>query len=419
MSQLLDRNALPRLRELLTAFRIVILGGARQTGKTTLVAELLGLPARAQFSFDDPATLARAVADPVGFVGALPRPAVVDEFQRAGGGFLLAVKQAADRDRSRGQLLLTGSANYLADRRLSETLAGRAGRLNLWPLSMGERFGRRETFIDRLFEPEAWPPSATGMPRDELVELVLQGGYPEVVTEGFEGRRRRHWFEAYVHDVVSREALRPMAEVRFESELRKILRLLAARTTCELVVSDVASDAEVSRGTTENYVTLLSALHLVTLIPAFSTNVTTRVKRHAKIVIADTGLAADLSGVGEAAFDLTADGKRSGALFETFVIGEVLKQASWSERAVDLSHYRDRNGAEVDLVVEDRRSGHIAGIEIKLTSTPLASHARYLASLRDRLGDRFTVGSLVHAGTQALPLGDRLWAVPVTALWNG
>jgi predicted AAA+ superfamily ATPase len=418
MSQLLDRNVLPRLRELLTAFRIVILEGARQTGKTTLAAELLGLPARAQFSFDDPATLARAVADPVGFVDALPQPAVVDEFQRAGGSFLLAVKQAADRDRSRGQLLLTGSANYLADRRLSETLAGRAGRLNMWPLSMGERIGRRETFIDRLFEPGAWPPSATGMRRDKLVQLVLQGGYPEVVTEGLDGRRRRDWFEAYVHDVVSREALRPMVEVRFESELRKILRLLAARTTCELVVSDVAADAEVSRATTENYVTLLSALHLVTLIPAFSTNATTRAKRHAKIVLADTGLAADLCGTGEASFALTADGKRSGALFETFVIGEVLKQASWSEHPVDVSHFRDRNGAEVDLVVENRQTGRIAGLEIKLTSTPLASHVRHLAGLRDRFAERFTVGLLVHAGTQTLPLGDRLWAVPVTSVWE-
>jgi uncharacterized protein len=419
MSQLLSRNALPRLRELLSAFRIVIVEGARQTGKTTLVAELLGLPANAQYSFDDPATLARAIADPVGFVGALPRPAVVDEFQRAGGGFLLAVKQAADRDRSRGQLLLTGSANYLADRGLSETLAGRAGRLNLWPLSMGERLGRRETFLDRLFEPSAWPPSVTGMPRDELVKLMLQGGYPEVVTEGLDSRRREDWFQAYVHDVVSREALRPMVEVRFESELRKILRLLAARMTCELVVSELAADAEVSRGTTENYVTLLGALHLVTLVPAFSTNVTTRVKRHAKIVLADTGLAADLCKAGEAAFAITADGKSAGALFETFVITEVLKQASWSERAVDVSHFRDRNGAEVDLVVEDRRSGDVAGLEIKLTSTPLAAHARHLASLRDRLGERFRVGVLVHAGTQTLSLGDRLWAVPVTSLWEG
>jgi predicted AAA+ superfamily ATPase len=404
--------------ELLSSFRVVLLGGARQTGKTTLVRDLLELPGHAWFSFDDEAVLARALDDPVGFVDALPRPAAVDEFQRAGRGFLLAMKQAADRDRARGQLLLTGSTNYLADRGLSETLAGRAGRLLLWPLSMGERMGVRETFLDHLFDPGAWPGKATGLPREELVRSLLEGGYPEVVTEGLAGRRRRDWFEAYVHDVVSREALRPIAEVRLETELRRLLRLLAARTGQELVVTGIAGDAEVGRDTASNYVALLEALHLVTLLPAWSTNITTRAKRRPKVVLVDTGLAADLCGLGEQTFAPTANGTAAGALFETFVTTEVFKQATWSERSVDLSYFRDRDGAEVDLIVEDRRSGELAGIEIKLTSTPTSRQARHLAMLRDKLGDRFKTGLVIHAAQQTLPLGDRVWAVPVSALWR-
>src|SRR3981081_3695145 len=334
------RNAAPRVMELLSSFRVVLLGGARQTGKTTLVRDLLELPGHAWFSFDDESVLARALDDPVGFVDALPRPAAVDEFQRAGRGFLVAVKQAADRDRARGQLLLTGSTNYLADRGLSETLAGRAGRLLLWPLSMGERMGVRETFLDHLFDPGAWPGKATGLPREELVRSLLEGGYPEVVTEGLAGRRRRDWFEAYVHNVVSREALRPIAEVRLETELRRLLRLLAARTGQELVLTGLAGDAEVVRDTASNYVALLEALHLVTLLPAWSTNITTRAKRRPKVVLVDTGLAADLCGLGEQTFAPTANGTAAGALFETFVTTEVFKQATWSERSVDLSYFR-------------------------------------------------------------------------------
>jgi predicted AAA+ superfamily ATPase len=418
MTSLVQRNAAPRVTELLASFRVVLLGGARQTGKTTLVRDLLDLPGHAWFSFDDEGVLARASDDPVGFVEALPRPAAIDEFQRAGRGFLLAVKQAADRDRTRGQLLLTGSTNYLADRGLSETLAGRAGRLLLWPLSMGERLGVRETFLDLLFEPASWPGKTEALPRADLVRMLLEGGYPEIVTEGLVGRQRRNWFEAYVHDVVSREALRPIAEIRLETELRRLLRLLAARTGQELVVSGIAGDAEVGRETASNYVTLLEALHLVTLLPAWSTNITNRAKRRPKVVVVDTGLAADLCGLGEQTFAPAADGTAAGALFETFVITEVLKQATWSERSVDLSYFRDRDGAEVDLIVEDRRTGELAGLEIKLSSTPTARHAKHLMMLRDKLGSRFTTGLVVHAGSQTLPLGDRIWAVPVSALWR-
>ncbi len=415
----LERNATQRVRELLSAFRLVVLGGARQTGKTTLVRDLLGLPADAQFSFDDEALLRRAVADPVGLVDALPRPAAVDEFQRAGRGFLLAVKQAADLDPTRGQLLLTGSANYLADRTISETLAGRAGRLRLWPLSRGERHGVRETFVDHLFHAESWPAPATAPPaRAELVEWILEGNYPEVVTQELQGRSRRSWFGAYTADVVSREALRPMADVRLENELRAVLRLLAARTAGELVISEVAADAQLSRVTTADYIGLLEALYLVIRLPGWATSATTRAKRRPKILVMDTGLAADLCGVGEADFGPRSDGKVAGALFETFVLSEVLKQTGWSERTVDLHHFRDRHGAEIDLIVSDRRTGELAGVEVKLTATPTQRHARTLATFAERLGQRFTVGLVVHAGRHTLPLGERLWAVPVSALWR-
>jgi hypothetical protein len=257
------------------------------------------------------------------------------------------------------------------------------------------------------------------MPRSELIGVLLQGGFPEVVTEDLSERQRRNWFEAYVQDVVSREALRPLAEVRMETELRRLVRLLAARTGQELVITGVAGDAEIGRETVSNYLALLEALHLVTWLPAWSTSITTRAKRRPKVVLVDTGLAADLCGVGQRDFGPAADGVAAGALFDTFVTNEVLKQATWSERSVDLSYFRDRDGAGVDLIVEDRRVGDVAGIEIKLTATPSIRHARHLAMVRDRLGERFRTGLVIHAGTQILPMGERIWAVPVSALWAG
>ena len=118
-----------------------------------------------------------------------------------------------------------------------------------------------------------------------------------------------------------------------------------------------------------------------------------------------------------AAACILGDGKAAGALPESFVVTELRKQATWAERAVDLAHFQDRSGGEIDVVVEDRRSGEVAGIEVKATLRPLAAHARHLAAARDRLGDRFIPGVLLHTGAAVLPLGDRLWAVPVSDLW--
>lgn len=320
-----------------------------------LASTPIGLPDQARYSFDDESLLRRATGDPIGFVETLPHPAAVDEFRRAGRGFLLAVKQAADLDPARGQLLLTGSANYLADRTISETLAGRAGRLVLWPLSVGERRGIRETFLDHLFQPASWPPPAAAvLSRSELVAWILQGGFPEVVTQAMSARQRRTWFDAYVSDVVSRETLRPLAEIRRETELRTVLRLLAARTAGELVVSEVASDVQLARETTADYIGLIEALYLAVRLPGWSNHTVPafgRAKRRPKVLLVDSGLAADLCGAGEADFGPRADGRIAGALFETFVVTEVCKQTGWSEHTVDLHHFRDHYGAEIDLIV--------------------------------------------------------------------
>lgn len=419
VKELLLRNVADRIGLYLETFRVLMIGGARQAGKTTLLQDVLSLPDGAAVTLDDEATRQRAIEDPVGFVRGLPRPAAIDEFQRAGQGLLLAIKRAADDDSTPGHLILTGSTNYLADRSVPETLAGRAGRVVLWPFSGGERMGIRESFIDHLFDVGAWPwrPQAI-LTRREIADRVLEGGFPEVVTRQLTGHARRAWFDSYVTDVVSREALRPIADVRLESELRHVLRLLAARTGQELVISDIAADAALDRETVSSYITLLEALYLVKLVPAWSSGATTRAKRRPKVVIADSGLGADLCGVGDNAFDLTADGVAAGALFETFVLGELLKQVTWSDRTVDVLHYRDRDGREVDAIIEDRRSGQIAGVEIKLTATPRTQHARHLAMLRDRLKSRFSVGIVLHTGDQVLSMGDRLWAVPVAAIWR-
>jgi uncharacterized protein len=183
-------------------------------------------------------------------------------------------------------------------------------------------------------------------------------------------------------------------------------------------VTDVARDVGISRITATRYLALLEALYLVHLQPAWATNATTRAKRASKIHLVDTGLATSLLGLGERELGALERDREFGFLLESFVVTELCKQASWHDRAVDILHFRDRNGPEVDIVVEQRATGTIAGVEVKATMTPRAEHTRHLALLRDRLGDMFTVGVVLHLGSAVVPLGDRLWAVPAPALWT-
>lgn len=156
------------------------------------------------------------------------------------------------------------------------------------------------------------------------------------------------------------------------------------------------------------YIALLEALYLVHLQPAWATNATTRAKRASKVHLVDTGLATSLLGLGERELGALERDREFGFLLESFVDTEPCKQASWNHRAVDILHFRDRNGPEVDVIVEQRTTGAVAAIEVTASMTPRVEHARHLALLRDRLGDAFTVGVVMHLGAAVLPLGDRL-----------
>ena len=355
--------------------------------------------------------------DPIGFATAVPHGSLIDEFQRAGQPLLLAVKQIVDANPDKGQFILTGSANYLAARGVTETLAGRAGRLQLSPLSIGERLGTPENFLDQLFDHDRdWhAPTSAASDRAEVAAWILEGGFPEIVRDGLTPRQRSRWFDAYTDDVINREALRPVAEVRYEHELRRLLRALAARIGTELVIADLARDLGLDRATITNYVSSLEAVYLLHLLPAFAT---TAAKHRPKIHLVDSGLAAHLNGVDERDLSALSTNRLLGPMVEQFVATEVLKQASWSQSGVHVYHYRDREGHEVDIVIEDRRTGRIAAIEVKASNSPDSRSAKHLAYLRDRLGDRFTVGVLLHLGSQSLPIGDRLWARPISSLWS-
>lgn len=412
MSELV-RHLQPVAAELLDGFRALVVNGPRQAGKSTLVRHLQqgrGVVA----NLDDPALLDVAVNDPIGFVNQLPAGSAIDEFQRAGDPLLIALKARMDADRSPGQFILAGSTQFLALRSVSESLTGRIGILELWPLSAGEIRGTRETFVDALFAGGALDLRAEPTARAAYARAVALGGFPELALGPAKGRFQVSWCEAYLQTLTAAAMLSEVADVRRPSAMLPLLAQLAARTGGELIPADLARDVLLDQETVRAYAEALQTLYLVRLLPAWSTSHTGRAKRRPVVHLADTALAAHL--LGASADDLAViDSPWFGPLLESYVVNEIAKQAGWSERPVRLSHYRDRDQREVDLILE--RGRDVIAIEIKASATPVSAHAKHLAYLRDRLGPRFLGGVVLHTGTQRLALGDRLAAMPVSTLW--
>jgi hypothetical protein len=392
----------------------VLVNGARQTGKTTLVREIArGRPGTRYVTLDDAATLAAAVNDPAALLAGSGDLLVIDEVQKAPGLFP-AMKIQIDRDRRPGRFLLTGSANVLMLPQVSESLAGRLEILTLWPFSQGEIEGRREGLLDALFA-EALPglPAEPEQPITPLAQRLLRGGFPEALGRR-DPRRRDAWFAAYVTTILQRD-IRDLTQIEGLTDMPLLLQLLAARAGTLLNKAELARGTRIPYTTLDRYLALLHATFLFQPLPAWSGNLGKRLTRSPKCHLCDSGLTAHLTGL--TAERLDRDGTLIGPLLESFVVGELRKQASWAETPVTLYHFRTPSQRETDLVLEDR-GGRVVGIEVKASSRLRERDFNGLRSLAREAGERFLRGVLLYTGEEMLPFGPRLHAVPVRALWQ-
>lgn len=391
---------------------VVLVNGARQTGKTTLARRLCETgSARRYLTLDDAATLAAAHADPSGFVVRLTGPVVIDEVQKAPALFP-AIKIAVDAGRVPGRFLLTGSANVLALPRLSESLAGRMEILTLWPLSQGEIEGVREGFIDAIFAKNEPSPDFRAANRSNILKRVAKGGYPEIQSRDEE--RRDAWFASYVTTILQRD-VRDLAQIEGLTAMPRLLSLLAARTMSLLNFAELSRSTAIPQSTLKRYLSLIETTFLAYTAPAWSGNLSKRLIKTPRLAFGDTGLAAHLSGFSEER--MKEDPGRAGHLIENFVATELRKQAGWSRTRSTLFHYRTLSGQEVDFILESN-SGKLAGIEVKASATVSAADFRGLRALKEATGKRFHRGVLLYAGSQALPFGRDLFAMPISSLWT-
>jgi uncharacterized protein len=297
-----------------------------------------------------------------------------------------------------------------------ESLAGRAESIVLYGFSQGELAGHREDFIDRALagDVKALGARTGSLTRAQYLELACAGGYPEPL--GREGRRRAAWFDNYIGRVTTRDAA-DVSKLAHLDRLPDLLRLLAANTSGELIKSRIARDANIPETSLPSYLTLLDTLYITHTLPAWGENLTSRVTKAPKVALLDTGLAARLNNLTAAAMAPDAVSQAAGRILESFVAGELRRQLVWADTPAKLFHFRDSHGPEVDIVIESH-DRLVAGIEMKASGSPSKKDFGHLITLRDKLEDRFKIGIVFHTGTDAVPFGDRLLALPYSALWT-
>ena len=401
-----------KILEALQESPIILLTGARQTGKTTLAKHLAKSKNwRAQYvTLDDLTIKGAALSDPHGFINNLSLPVVIDEIQLVP-ELLSPIKLCIDQNRKPGQFLLTGSANVLMLPQISESLAGRIELFTLHSLSQGELSHKKEDFIDQIFSGTL--KKSTPLSRMTVWEKVTNGGYPEVIHRS-RYERKQIWFRDYITTILQRD-IRELAQINGLSNMPRILELLAVRVGSLHNAAEISRALQIPQTSIKRYTSLFEATYLANRILPWSSNLGKRLVKTPKFYFYDVGLAAHLSG--QTPETLSKKSLLSGPLLENFVLGELQKQATWSQHTPRIYHYRTQSGIELDFLLE-LRNGDCFGVEVKAASTVRPEDFKGCRWLQDQLGDKFLAGIVFYLGEKVVSFGKSLWALPISSMWS-
>lgn len=410
LGRVLPRHSYGTVVEALADTRVVLITGARQSGKSTIVHHVTRSGEATLRNLDHAATRQSAEFDPTSFVQETGMLAI-DEVQRVP-ELLLAIKAVVDSDQRPGRFLLTGSARLLGMRGVPDALPGRMETIELWPLSQGEIDEMGDGLVDALFEQGPELRHRSEEERSGYIQRVVRGGFPEAVAR--EGRRREAFFDNYVADIINRDVIQ-LSEIERGPQMRALVRLVAARSGGLLVPGALANELSLPRSTVERYLGLLEEVFLIKRVPAWARNLSSRAVSTSKVAMVDAGIAANL--LGQDSRSLSRFDSPLGGLLEGFVMMELARQLTWSKTRAELFHYRTRDQVEVDLVLEDRR-GRVVAIDVKASATVRADDFRGINHLATRLGDDLLAGIVLYTGSETLPFGPKNRAMPISALWE-
>ena len=397
-----------RIKQVMTDTRVVHLTGPRQSGKTTL-AEKVAEDQMEFLSLDNPTLLDSAEFDPLGFIKGKDR-VVIDEFQRVP-DLILAIKLSVDSDKRPGRFLLTGSTDLKILPVVADSLAGRIETIQLFPLSQAEILSGGGNFLDSIFDFNNMKVGEIKTGR-KLVELVFAGGYPDALKRS-NAIRKNDWYLKYLDKIVN-EDIPLLAKTNHLDELPEILKLIAENTDNKINYSEIGSEIGLSHTTIQKYVKIFEGVYLLrSLQPWFKSRLTRKIKTPRKHFL-DTGLMTSLQ---RWSIDkVLQDRDLFKPFLEAFVISEIRKLASWSSGQHNFSFFKNKDGTNVDIIIENQRR-QIVGIVVSTSVVPRESEFKDLHLLAKQCGSDFLVGVVFYDGTEIVSFGNQMLAVPISCLW--
>ena len=388
---------------------VIMLTGARQVGKTTLLKHL-SQSERTYVTLDDPMVLSLAREDPPLFMQRFPPPVLIDEIQYAP-ELLPHIKMAVDRDRKPGQFWLTGSQQFHLMKGVSESLAGRVGIVRLLGLSRRELSGQgleSQPFLPTADEVSERIHTGKGLTLKNLYQLIWRGSFPAVALD--DRMDRDLFYSSYVQTYLQRD-VQDLARVGDEMAFLRFLRTAAARSGQMLNMSELARDADIAVNTAKNWLSILQASGTAYLLEPYHTNVTRRLVKTPKLYFLDTGLCAYLT---EWSTPETLEaGAMSGAILETWIVAELLKSYMHNGLRAPFYYYRDKDRKEIDLIIV--RDGAVYPLEVRKTASPGRNDVRHFRIL-GKLGIPAGPGGVICLAEQSLPLTTSAHSIPVSAL---
>lgn len=398
------------LKTLAEKRRVLILCGPRQCGKTTLSLSLANSKTLYR-TLDDSTLLAAAKNDPQSFIHHEKQMMIIDEVQRVP-ELLLAVKEAVDQNPQPGQYLLTGSSNPYASPMVQESLAGRVSMIRLRTLTQGEIEGQKPSFLENVFKLTF--ASSYKCSQREIIERAFKGGFPEALQ--LKDRDRPRWYHDYFDALIARD-LKDISNIRRTESLRQLINILATWSGNFIDFNHIMSSLSLQRQTIESYINALEALYVIEKLPPWLKTDYERVGKKSKLYMTDCGALSSLLNWHKDKVYLNTDSL--GKLVETFVYNEIKSHIECSEKRYQLSQYRDKDKREIDFILEDEE-GSIAAIEVKAGSNISKSHFQHIRWFRSKYAqDANFRGILLYTGENVLSFGEDLWAVPISALWDG